>query len=66
MLKEDTLEKIEDCTNKDRTICNFDKNRGYEKYKNCQEIKHQYILLKAKKKLSKLFMNDLGIKINTI
>ena len=41
MLKEDTLEKIEDCTNKDCTICDFDKNSGYEKYKNYQKIKHQ-------------------------
>ena len=34
MLKEDTLEEIEDCTIKDCTICNFDKERDYEKYKN--------------------------------
>ena len=66
MLKEDTLEKIEDCTNKDCTICDFDKNSGYEKYKNYQKIKHQIYCYKPKKKWSKLFMNDLGIKINTI
>ena len=41
MLKEDTLEKIEDCTNKDCTICDFDKKATtYEKFKNYQERKH--------------------------
>ena len=34
MIQEDTLEDIEDCTIKDCTICNFDKDRDYEKYKN--------------------------------
>ena len=37
MIKEDTLEEIEDCTLKDCIICNFDKERDYEKYKNYQE-----------------------------
>ena len=36
MLKEDTLENIEDCETKDCTICDFDKMRDYEKYKNYQ------------------------------
>ena len=36
MLKEDTLENIEDCKTKDCTICDFDKMRDYEKYKNYQ------------------------------
>ena len=40
MIKEDTLEEIEDCTLKDCIICNFDKERDYEKYKNYQEIKN--------------------------
>ena len=40
MIKEDTLEMIEDCTTKDCTICAFDKYRDYEKYKNYQERKH--------------------------
>ena len=36
ILKEDTLENIEDCKTKDCTICDFDKMRDYEKYKNYQ------------------------------
>ena len=37
MIKEDTLEEIEDCNIKDCMICSFDKARDYEKYKNYQE-----------------------------
>ena len=37
MIKEDTLEEIEDCNIKDCMICSFDKDRDYEKYKNYQE-----------------------------
>ena len=37
MIKENTLEEIEDCNIKDCMICSFDKARDYEKYKNYQE-----------------------------
>ena len=34
------LDRIEDCETKDCTICDFDKQRHYEKYKNYQEKKN--------------------------
>ena len=46
MIKEETLEEI-DCI-----ICNFGKDRHYEKYKNHLEKKELNKVLKAKKKTS--------------